>query len=284
MENGQLDEIKAQVREMFPDIEFPDVSPAPVWYGKRNHERIPSKVAIIGTFKDDAIPYGIVSASEYQIVTHEEVIWNMIETFKEHTDLGKCSIRPVLVSNGAKMFGRVAWDAARPIEVKKGDLVGLEATFRNSYDAMWKYSLGWGARRIICSNGMAAFHMESLISHKHNNALDTEVLHTQLAEGMDRFSEQIGVWTRWVRQKITAPVLDNMWVELGVGSKYKEQILALPQTGTGDTIESLLTRDSLTAWDLNSSLTQFYTHNVESEMVRINATDQIDRVLHRHFS
>ena len=68
---------------------------------------------------------------------------------------------------------------------------------------------------------------------------------------------------------------------LPFGPKYSEKILALPQVGSGQTIEKWLTADNLNLWEFNSILTQFITHEIESEMVRVRSGEAVAKVLHK---
>lgn len=90
-------------------------------------------------------------------------------------------------------------------------------------------------------------------------------------EGMKAFSEETGIWKKWAEKKLDEMLYGALWEDLsGDGKPFssaeKEKIEALPQTGTGLLLPDALQREELTLWDLHSNVTQFATHNIQSEV------------------
>jgi len=56
----------------------------------------------------------------------------------------------------------------------------------------------------------------------------------------------------------------------------------MPQTQSS--VIELMQRKELTAWRMHSAVTQFLSHNVASDMVRIEKTEEIERVFTQFFN
>jgi hypothetical protein len=115
-----------------------------------------------------------------------------------------------------------------------------------------------------------------------NLEVTSEVL--GIPEGMDEFADQVGIWQDWAKKAIAKEEAEVLMDALPFGARHQEEILALPQAGTGDTMQEWLNSGSVNVYDMDGIYTEFLTHEVDSEMVRVSKGEDIARIFHKHFS
>jgi len=277
-------EIIADVRKRYPKTVFPDVYKSPLWYGRSGAVPIEGYHAIIGSVGDKEYVYANSASKEYKIVTHEESLYLLEQSLLGINNLGKPEIKSVLMhGNGAQMCARVEFPECQ-LEIKDGKKVSPIVANWNSYDLSKMYGLSWGAVEQICTNGMVAYRVKSTISAKHRQNLDIAAEISAISTGIAEFGNQIDEWRSWGKIKVALPQAEGIMESLPFGSRHTEKILALPQTGSGMTIEQWLTGGKLNLWDFHSVVTQFLTHEIESEMVRVKKNEEVAKVFHMYAS
>jgi len=275
-------EIIADVRSRYPKVSFPDVYRSPLWYGRSGKIPIEDYHAIIGSIDGEEHVYANSVSKEYKIVTHEESLHLLENSLASIDNFGKPVIKSVLMhQNGAKMCARVEFPDCQ-LEIKDGKKVSPRVDNWNSYDLSKMYGLSWGAVEQVCTNGMVAYRVKSTISAKHRQNLDIGAEIHALTEGIAEFGGQIDEWQRWSKINLAPPKVDTIMEILPFGTRHTEKILALPQIGTGLTIEKWLTGGKVNLWDMNSIITQFLTHEIESELVRVKKGEEVAKILHQY--
>jgi len=282
MDNGELTKVKDKIRKKFPEINFPDVAKEPAWWGRREHYQIDDRCALIGTSEGERRFYNFAS-EDYLVVHHEEFLDHAMKTIKKMGEFGKPEVKPKLLCDGARMEADIFFPDIEKPEIQKGDNVEPKLTLFNSYDLSWQARYQFGANRLICTNGMVAFKVLKELKSKHRTSLSMSGMSAELAEGMAAYSEQTELWRSWADRQLQPGEVEELWEPLDIGERYKQQILELPETGTGMTIGDFLNAGSISVWNLHSILTQFATHELESDLVRIDRTETIGRVFHRKF-
>ena len=277
---------KQEVRERFSDLEFPDVTLEPVWYGRRGKEQIKGRMAVVGRFGDGSeYSYSIASEQDYKVITHEEVLSSIMDTANRLVEqYGEYHIKPTLLKDGARMSVNLEFPKLEGVPIEVGDLVQVRATAKNSYDMFWRYSLGIGATQLKCTNGAVAFKLMGGMNGKHLQSLDTNTMVQKLNQSFEQFHIQTDEWRRWTEIAIDEEVSKKLWEALPFGEKHREEILALPMPQTQSSVIELMQRKELTAWRMHSAVTQFLSHNVASDMVRIEKTEEIERVFTQFFN
>jgi|GEM_PF-2431759 len=276
-------EIIQDVRGRYPNVIFPDVYRSPLWYGRSGKEPIKGYSAIIGAFGDEEHVYANSASEEYLIVNHEESIYQLERSLAGLTNgFGKPLIKEVrLIDNGAKMRTRVEFPECE-LEVRAGKKISPRIDNWNSYDLSKMYGLSWGAMELVCSNGMVAYRVKASVGARHRQDLNISAEIEAIMTGIQEFGGQVDEWKRWGKIKVAKPDFEGIMEVLPFGTRHTEKILALPQTGSGDTIEQWLIGDKLNLWEMHSIMTQFLTHEVESELVRVKKTEEVAKVFHEY--
>ena len=292
-EMKRIQDVRADVRERYPETKFPDVYKEPIWIGRQREEieLQQDSVAICGSFAEDQsdrIRYAYAS-NQYQIVTHEEAIQSIETALKDLPEFGDPEIHVSLLNTGALMRTRVTFPEAK-YEVREGEPVNPQANLFNSYDLSKRLLSQFGARELVCTNGLVAFKVRSSIGQKHRLNIDVGYITQEIQNGMSQFSEQVGLWSQWAKKELTPPEWIEVWDALPFGGKkseigeqtgrYREELLDYPRTMDRKTIRGMLTDGKVNVWDAHSIVTQFISHEIESENVQIDKTRAVARVFH----
>lgn len=279
-EAERQEEMRAFVHEKFPQIEFPAPVKEPIWYGKLKKERYPDKFAIING-KNRKQTFNIVS-DQYKIVTHEEVLYNAVQTLDRFQEFGTPDFKITTANNGGRMNFEIVFPEVK-YEVRENDNINPRFILKNSYDSSWRLKTMFGAFRLVCSNGMIIGKKISETSNKHTLNLDINSVFETFSLGMETFSEQTKLFSTWAETKIGLPMYENIVEELPISETELEKIQVKPVTGSENTLEKLLKTDSLTVWELNNALTEYITHDIQSENRRSVLEERVGRTLHQHF-
>jgi hypothetical protein len=292
-EMKRVQDIRADVRERYPTVKFPDVYKEPIWIGRTRDDIEVQKdsVAICGSLQEDQsdrIRYAYAS-NQYKIVTHEEAVLSIETALKDMPEFGQPEIVVSLLNTGALMRTRVTFPEAK-YEVREGEPVNPQANLFNSYDMSKRLLSQFGARELVCSNGLIAFKVRSSIGQKHRLNIDVGYITSEITSGMQQFSEQVGLWSNWAKKELKEPDWIEVWDALPFGGKknelgeqtgrYREQLLDYPRKLDRKTIRGMLTDGSVNVWDAHSIITQFITHEIESENVQIKTTRDVARIFH----
>jgi hypothetical protein len=271
-------EIIQAVQEKYSNINFPDPVLEPVHWGKREHSRIPGRKAIVN--QKDGNVFNVCT-DEYKILRHEVVI-HFVEDSLSHFMDGDITCCPRLMQDGAKLVMATKFNG-RGHEILKGDNVIPKIEVFNSYDLGWKLNGRWGMWRLRCSNGAGVWERFTSYAKRHLQNLFVEDLRDSIQEGLGLFEEQASMWKEWAETKVDAPTYEKLWVTLPFSKAEKEKIEALPEIGTQLLLPDALYRNDLTLWQLNNVLTQFSTHEIKSEMRRVEIEPQIAKVMEQTF-
>jgi hypothetical protein len=90
-----------------------------------------------------------------------------------------------------------------------------------------------------------------------------------------KYGEQLEIWETWGETLIKPTAVDELIIGSGFGSKHQEEILALPEKSTGETVQDWIDAGDVNVMNLYNVLTQFTTHELESEMVKVRRGEQI---------
>lgn len=279
MDNEQWTDIKQSVRARYPDVPWVDVFTEPVWYGRSpsriDRTRIAGRTAIIGSppGNDEEIVYCIASG-QYQIVRPELAQHLFEQSLLGYEEYGtpKMTIKSLL--GGARWLHEAHFPESVAIN---GEKVTPNACQKNSLDLGWEYSNMFGAFRVICTNGMIAGHIESQSRAKHRLNLDVEAQVGKLRDGMEKMSEQFGIWSAWAKKKIDILNAEEFLIAIpSVSENQREKILELPLIGGDNRSAQNLARDGkLNVWELHNAVTQFFTHEVEETVSGIDRNERI---------
>lgn len=278
----EIQEIKEEIRGKY-EIEFPEVWTEPIWSGRSKEEMtlIPDKKAVLGGFQEETMYYSVVS-EKYKVVSHEEGLHRLEEALLKMKEYGELEIRPTMWKRGGAMKVEVTFPEIN-LEVKPGDQLQPKVILKNSYDTTQAFSVSFGALQMVCSNGLYAFMIQAALKRKHMQSLDVSDIVKNISVGMERFSEQVGLWSDWTHKQLSNDEWGVIYEELPFTDKQKENILALPIQGDVDnTLNNMILKGSVNKWEAHNAVTQFLTHHVPESVNREDKSVSVGRTFHRH--
>jgi len=288
-EHEQKRKIIEAIREKYQNLTFPDgVTKSPLYHGRRERVKIDGQYAVIGHVGDEEQVFAPAVSKQYKIVPHEIALHNLVQEMTDHgidlKEYGEPIITPTLHADGGRLQIQIAFpDAVHTVKTEnhaKGRKIHPKATLWNSYDLSKGFRVSFEGIDEVCTNGMVGYKIQFATNKKHRLNLDVTKQMAALPDGLKAFSEQVNVWQDWAKQRLSR--LEAMAVvdALPFGEKHQEKILALPEVGTGETLDEWLKGDDVNLYRLNGIATQFLTHEVESEMVRVDKGPKIAKVFH----
>jgi hypothetical protein len=278
-ERAQLEADRATAQELFPETVFPKVSRRPLYFGSRSEKvLVPGRRALVDIATD--IVFGIAS-DEYKLVHHESVIAKVAEAVGNLPEFGTPCWNLRLPAAGAKMVLEVKFPEVK-YEVRVGDIINPKISVRQSYDLQWKMRSDFGAYRVVCSNGLTIGEKVFTYVNRHISTLDVGLMVEGIQTGMERFSENIGLWKKWADKKVLPSAYDTIWEELPFSPTEREKMEALPEADTKLLLPDALHKEVLTVWDFHNVVTQFVSHNLESEVRLAEIGPTIARVFLKH--
>lgn len=271
MELKEREEIQAR----YPNVKFPDPVMEPVWAGKRPTERLDGRFAVMD--QNTNIFYAFAT-DQYQIIHYEEIL-KLVETaVKEMPEFGPPEIKPTMLAEGGKMRIATTFTDVK-YEIRKDDFVNPKVEVFTSYDLGWKYRMRFGAYRIICSNGAMVGKIFNSFAKRHLVSLNPKELSDNISVGMTKYSDQVGLWKKWAQKIIGKEQYDESWKTLPFSTAEREKIEKLPETQTRLLLPDALSKNELTLWDFFNVTTQFASHEVGSELRKIDLEEDITRAM-----
>lgn len=279
----EMANIRNDIRTRYPDLNFPNVTREPLWYGRDTILPVDDGFdAIFGTFMteegEDSVRYAFAS-NEYFLLEHEFIIWMTEQVIHELPEFGKPEFKPSVYSMGGRLRLTIDFPDHKREVANVGDYISARLHVNSSYDMSKKFEYDLGGLVLSCSNGVVAFRRKAGASRRHVLALDMSDMVKQISGAMTQFSEEMGIWESWTKVQLKAAEAEEILIALPFGEKHKEEILALPEATTKETLEDWMRRDSINLWGMNSIITQFMTHEIESEAVRAEKEPIIARVM-----
>ena len=278
MEDFQmLQERRADVRNRYPDVDFPDPVLDTLWVGKRKLERLTDKRALVN--QRDGSVLSIVS-DRYKIIHYEDTLTMVEDVTKEVTGYGAIQLCPTVFSNGGKFKIAMKFPESQHI-IREGDGIIPKIDIFNSLDLGMKLLGRYGAFRLRCTNGVGVWENFKRFARRHLQTLFLDDLKLSILEGMNMFGIQVDSWKKWTEIEMTQPVYDGAWEILPFSKPEREKIEVLRGIGDSLTLPDALKQKALTLWDMNNVLTQFATHEVKSVQRRIDLEPEIARSMEK---
>jgi hypothetical protein len=153
-------------------------------------------------------------------------------------------------------------------EVGTGDFVAPSLHVFNSYDTSWPAVVVFGAFRLVCSNGAVVGRRFGSYRKKHLGEFDAQELRGHLDNAIDLFQDELGIWRQWQDIAATPDDYESMVGSLGFGQRAESRLGDLVEIDSNLTIEDMRLR-TLSKWNLFNLVTQFISHEVQSENRRI---------------
>ena len=290
MSPEQVTDIKQEIRSRFPDVAWPDLSQerlyiagydyaVPGLVGNAIQEEIDEEHELWAHAVDGKIPNIVAVCSEqYNFVPFEVASKVFVDYIDTYEAWGKPKMQFDIIDGGRKMKATAQFEEHKDAiksAAKVGDDISPVGGFYHGIDLDWMFRVFAGATRLICKNGMVGHHLNLELGKKHKSTLDINTMIGALAPTFEKYGEQIEVWNVWGETEIAAPAAEDLILASGFGSKHQTEILALPEKSTGETVEEWMNGGKVNVMNLYNVLTQFTTHEIESDLVRVRRGEQI---------
>jgi len=268
-------ERRAEVRAQYPDVYFPKPMLEPLWYGRRPNHRVPKTRALIDANNGNV--FTIVS-DQYKVVNYEDLVVMVSDITKNITDYGQIKLVPTSFKEGAKFKLQLKFPEMQK-SIRKLDNIVPKIDILSSIDLSRKLTGRFGAFRLICTNGMGTWEMFKAFARKHLVSLVLRDLQTTIQEGLGSFQNQVLEWKKWSNTIIPLEFYNDVWQHLPFSAHEKEKIEVLPEVSTKLTLKAAMEQKVLTVWDMNSVLTQFSSHDIRSDVRKLDIEPEIARVV-----
>jgi hypothetical protein len=298
MSPEEVHDIKQEIRERFPDVKWPDMSQERLYIAGYDFA-LPGVVgnAILEPINEDderweyaidgKIPNIVgICSEQYNFVPFEVATKKFVDFMDRYEGWGKPKYDFHIIEGGRKMKATARFDehkAELKSRAKVGDDISPLGGFYHGIDLNWLFRVYAGAERLVCSNGMVAHHLNLELGKKHKTTLDIEEMIGALAPTFERYGEQIEIWNYWGETVIEPPVVDDVLADSGFGTKHQEEILLLPEQSTGETLEQWIKKGQINVLNFYNVLTQFTTHEIESDIVRVKRGEDIAQAFETRF-
>jgi len=282
-----------EIRERYPEVAWPEVSAEKLQLaGWHDMDAIPGRVANViwtkhGKTGEDIPNVVGVRSDEYKFIRYEVLTKKFEEVIDRYEGaFGKPVFDFAFPKDGARFLCNVDFpEMVKPVR-ENGPKVGQDISprcgFKSSLDMCWEYATFIGAIRLICTNGMVAYQIESQMNKKHRQTLDVDDINQHVIPTLDRFDEQVAIWGAWAETEFTALQTEKLVDALPFGNRHTDEILALPEKSTQETLNQWMAADKVNKMAFHNVATQFLSHEVESEMVRVEKAQKVARIFHNH--
>ena len=284
MSLGELDDVILDVRQRYPDTQFPDVHMDNVFHGMQRIKSnlIKGRKAIVATL--DEKPYvSAICSDQYMLIPHEWAVWRfeqILSTEEAFKPLGRANIRPNLLgNNNVKMRLEATFPEAN-VKIAD-DQVAPRAGIKTSYDLSMEWEPWFGGRVKRCTNGLLMWGNLIEGGRKHKMSLDLERNIQRLIMGVEKLDEMFGIWDSWAKKRISQSKAYEMLEAAPLSDKQIEKIKELPEIGTNRTLE---TETEVSPWLLNSIVTQYIEHELENTPARLQTEEKVTNYLNRVFA
>ena len=210
--------------------------------------------------KDIEEPITVVS-SGYNLVPHSHLVDTAQELVHE---LGPHETRFTIGKKGAAFLGEYTFKH-KPVEVKKGDLVGLKLYLENSYNRSKSGRIRVGGLVLSCLNGAVSERSVFDFSFRHigKEAIDIPTARSIL----DAFSGEVQRWRALAKTTFTQAEY------VGFAHEAVENGIIPLSATTGEASES-----DLNAWGLYNRFTYHITHKEKANASAISRVRRLERV------
>lgn len=280
-----LDESRNFVRNFLPTVEFPEISIQNLYFGEGNIH--PTKKALVGNFHGNSHIYSEPSG-RYKLLHHEEVIANTIE-FVESSNLkdmyGNPVFEPKMWKDGSAMKLNITFhDNPLEIPTPKGKVkVAPRISLINSYDLTKKLQILFEALQLVCSNGMVAYRAIEGNKKRHMVGLDLQKQLNLIRPGIENYPAQIEYWGKLSTTYLTAPEFEDFIALLPFGQRNVDSLVHLDIIGTGGTLYQQYRNGRINAWEAHNAVTQFLTHEIKSDEVRLLKSMAVEEIFMKSF-
>jgi hypothetical protein len=222
---------------------------------------------------DTGETFSIVSNS-YKLVPYQELTEVVDDILK-----GEDYTKSVDFIGGGKRYQAVYRFKSEEYQLQGGP-VNPSIVVRGSYDRSWLTSIDFGGYRVVCSNGLVVGTTYVSYRKKHSSGLDYDEMRRVIQVGMDDYKKQVDVWRTWQDVVTTPAMFEYVMKRLDLRTRYQEQLNQEVEVSSNLTLEDFKVK-TLPYWLFFNLVTQFVTHKVVSNQLRIRLEDRMRKAFYR---
>jgi len=273
-------EERAGVRAKYPNTYFADPVLEPVWFGRRDKERIEGKAAIVDQTAENGPAIMGICSEKYKVIHFEDIVHMIENSVGKITGYGEIQVKPHTYLDGGRLKCTIHFPDMKTA-IKKVDSIIPKIEVFSSYDLSTKLMGKFGAFQLKCSNGVGIWKSFKQFAKRHLQNLFLNELGNVVSEGLSIYGDQVNQWKLWGQTKIPAALYEEMWDGLPFSVAERTKIEALPEIGTGLLLSAEKETD---LWTISSVLTQYATHEIKGEVRRIEIEPLIARAMEQTFA
>jgi len=243
---------------------LPEVGAKRVAFGDDDEWDLADRLAVVDVNTKKL--FGIHS-SDYRLVPHESGL-ALVEEVAHRGEkfFGPFRTEVEQYDDGRRMKATLTFHESEHVVTSNGfkDTVNPTINYFNSYDCMWAERLGFGAYRLVCSNGLIIG--EKILSERviHIGARPDDFF-MNLEKAFEAFKGQTEVWTHWHDVKAT--------------DKYIEPALTAFNDNQQEEINNEIAETkNISLWLFYNIMTALITHKVRSLQRRVFLNNHLRRV------
>lgn len=262
------------IREMYPDIKFPEPILEPLYFGRLSKTVVQGRKLVLD--KETGAQFDIVSDA-YKLFRHEVALNELLNAIPE--EFGKPEIKGMMIRGGARAAFYAEFPEMPTHKIGKGE-GSVRILLRNSYDRSSFVNFNLAIKELVCSNGLVVFKNKASGKAKHlEGAMDKFVLAEKINEGMEMLSETHKIWDLWAETRVDIPFILETVSELPFSPKEQERLMMLPLLNHGGISLQDLGSDA-TLWSINSAGTQM-VHEINSEERKMELEYKIPYIINK---
>lgn len=275
-ESACVAETVSKIRERFSHVVFPEPVLEPIYYGRFDKTKVTNRKLVLDV--NTGHQMDIVSDA-YVLHRHEVMVNDLLEACPEEFGAPKVDIR--IMRAGAVASVEAVFPEIGKFQVN-GSAINPRIMLMNSYDRSRHLGFSWGARELVCTNGLVAFRERAGGKFKHiSGSLGKAQIEMRVRGAMEEFSDQVGIWNEWSKTQIDVNTGQEIMEALDLSEAARKVLIDLPlMNDNGRTLRSI--GKDLTLWNVTSAVTQFAQHEVESDVRRLDLEVNVARIANNY--
>ena len=230
-------------------------------------ERVYGKKAII----DNKTRYvHTVVSDNYKLLNHNQILTIVAENLdKLNEKYNACvDVDPYQ----SRMKAEFIFDGAKVPVSNVGDFISPSIIIKNSVDGSWALSMEFGARRLVCTNGMTVTKEFMNFKQRHVPNLDSYELEQLIETGHKSVKDIVPVWNKWCNTLADPKETKKQIETFNLNKTETKDLLDVREVESKANLDSwfccteldMKYEISVTQWVLFNIFTQFKTHCLNS--------------------
>lgn len=218
--------------------------------------------------------------SERYGLVQNDVFERTIRNGFQANGLEPTNFTSVVTRRGARTHMQFDFATERADITRKGDIVALRITAKNSFDGTSRSSVSVGALRLVCTNGMTSYREDVMLAVRHTANVNYEFVNDVVIQAMDEWNTLRTVWTNMSRIHLSQQqgwnAIENMVNRGMLGVSVRKRVHEVWQS------PSYREDEERNLWNLYNAHTQVLTHQFGNQKYEMTArtSSQVLHALH----